>query len=159
VGFDGSADSRAGLRAAFVAAARTGSPVRVVTTCEVGDLRSDMYAVTGPVKEEAAGQLRSVVDTAVAEVRAEVAADVERVPPISTEVVEGPPSDLLVAASEGAELLVVASRGHGALRGLLLGSVALRCVVHGRCPVMVVHPPRHLAHEPATDEHPAEVSN
>jgi nucleotide-binding universal stress UspA family protein len=157
VGFDGSADSRAALRAAIVEAARTGSPVRVVTTYEVGNMWSDMYAVDGPVGEEAAAQVRSVVDTAVAEVRAEVAADVERVPPISTEVVEGPPSDLLVEASEGAELLVVAGRGQGALRGLLLGSVALRCVVHGRCPVRVIHPPRQLAHEPAPEEHPAAV--
>ncbi|MFC7572212.1 universal stress protein [Klenkia terrae] len=37
-------------------------------------------------------------------------------------------------------MLVVASRGHGELRGLVLGSVALYCVRHAPCPVLVVRP-------------------
>ena len=40
--------------------------------------------------------------------------------------------------AEGAELLVVGGRGHGAVRELLLGSIALHCVLHAPCPVMVV---------------------
>jgi nucleotide-binding universal stress UspA family protein len=158
VGVDGSVDSRAALHAAIVEAARTGSPVRVVAAYEVGNIWSDMYAVTAPTKQRLAAELERIVDSEVAGVREEIPAEVAaRVPAITTEAVEGPPSDLLVAASEDAELLVVASRGHGALRGLLLGSVALRCVVHGRCPVLVVRTPRHTASEPAGESHPATV--
>ena len=158
VGVDGSVDSRAALHTAIVEAARTASPVRVVAAYEVGSIWSDMYAVTAPTKQRLAAELQRNLDSEVAGVREEIPAEVAaRVPAITTEAVEGPPSDLLVAASEGAELLVVASRGHGALRGLLLGSVALRCVVHGRCPVLVVRPPRHTAAEPAGESYPATV--
>jgi nucleotide-binding universal stress UspA family protein len=36
--------------------------------------------------------------------------------------------------------VVVGSRGRGAVRSVALGSVALHCVSHARCPVVVVHP-------------------
>jgi nucleotide-binding universal stress UspA family protein len=48
---------------------------------------------------------------------------------------------VLVSAADSAQLLVVGSRGQGAIRGLLLGSVALGCVVHAPGPVLVVPPP------------------
>jgi nucleotide-binding universal stress UspA family protein len=54
---------------------------------------------------------------------------------------------LTEADRRGAELYVVAAcpgmlpwDGRGAVRSALLGSVALHCVTHARCPVMVVHP-------------------
>jgi nucleotide-binding universal stress UspA family protein len=156
VGVDGSAESLAALRTAIDEAAWTGAPVRVLAAYEVGNLWSDMYAVTGPEKQRAHDALQERVTGAVAEVRAALPAEVAaRVPAVTPEVWEGPASDVLVAASEGAELLVVGSRGHGALRGLLLGSVALRCVVHGRCPVLVVHPRRRAVPEPASEPRPA----
>ncbi|MET0764641.1 MAG: universal stress protein, partial [Blastococcus sp.] len=37
-------------------------------------------------------------------------------------------------------LLVVGSRSRNQLRGVVLGSVALHCVMHAPCPVLVVHP-------------------
>jgi hypothetical protein len=37
-------------------------------------------------------------------------------------------------------MLVVGSRGRGAIRGVLLGSVALHCAMHAPGPVMLVHP-------------------
>jgi nucleotide-binding universal stress UspA family protein len=46
---------------------------------------------------------------------------------------------VLVERSTGAALLVVGSRSRHRLSGMLLGSVALHCVVHAACPVMVVH--------------------
>jgi nucleotide-binding universal stress UspA family protein len=47
---------------------------------------------------------------------------------------------VLTERSAGAALLVVGSRRRNRLPGMLLGSVALHCVVHAQCPVMVVHP-------------------
>ena len=61
-------------------------------------------------------------------------------PHVRTEVMRGAAADLLVEVAGEADLLVVGSRGRGALRGLLLGSVALHCVLHAACPVLVVHP-------------------
>jgi nucleotide-binding universal stress UspA family protein len=55
-------------------------------------------------------------------------------------VVEGPAGDVLVARARSAELLVVGSHGRGALRGLLLGSVALHRAVYATTPVLVVRP-------------------
>lgn len=149
VGVDGSAESFGALRVAVDEAARRGTTVRVVAAWEVGNMWSDMYALTGPEKNAVRTRLQQSVDAAVADAREEFSAAVDRgTPEITTDVVEGAPSDLLLTAAEGAELLVVGSRGHGAIRGLLLGSVALRCVVHAPCPVLVVPPPRRSAPAP-----------
>jgi nucleotide-binding universal stress UspA family protein len=51
----------------------------------------------------------------------------------------GPAAQALLDHAEGADLLVVGSRGRGAVRSALLVSVALRCVAHAPCPVLVVH--------------------
>ena len=59
---------------------------------------------------------------------------------VSVLAAEGPAAAVLTERSEGAALLVVGTRSRRRLPGMLLGSVALHCVVHGRCPVMVVHP-------------------
>lgn len=151
VGVDGSAESSGALRVAVDEAARLGTTVRVVAAWEVGDMWSDMYALTGPEKNAVRTRLEQAVAAAVADAGDEFSAGTgSEPPPMTTDVVEGAPSDLLLTAAEGAQLLVVGSRGQGAIRGLLLGSVALRCVVHAPCPVLVVPPPRRLA--PAPDE-------
>ena len=72
-------------------------------------------------------------------------------PTVRVEVAEGRAADVLVDRAAGADLLVVGSRGHGALRGLLLGSVALSCAMHSRVPVLVVHPQRDRA-EPRSEQ-------
>jgi nucleotide-binding universal stress UspA family protein len=51
------------------------------------------------------------------------------------------PASALIEASDGADLLVVGSRGLGGFRGLLLGSVGHQCVLHARCPVVIIRPP------------------
>ena len=50
----------------------------------------------------------------------------------------GGAAETLVQRAESADLLVVGSRSRSRLRGMVLGSVALHCVVHPPCPVMVV---------------------
>src|SRR5215207_7327075 len=97
---------------------------------------SDAYQVLVPPPE----QLRE--DAARG---AEAMADAARMPGgpvVRTEAAEGAAGDVLVRAAKGADLLVVGSRGRGALRGILLGSVALHCVLHAPSPVLVVHPDR-----------------
>lgn len=59
---------------------------------------------------------------------------------VSVLAAEGPAGAVLAERSAGAALLVVGSRSRSRLPGMLLGSVALHCVVHAQCPVMVVHP-------------------
>ena len=145
VGVDGSSESFGALRVAIDEAVLRGTTVRVVAAWEVGTMWSDMHSLTGPEKSRVRTRLEEAVASAVADAREESAAAHTEPPPLTTDVVEGPPSDVLVTAAEGAELLVVGSRGHGAIRGLLLGSVALRCVVHAPCPVLVVPPPRRAA--------------
>lgn len=54
-----------------------------------------------------------------------------------------PAAAALIERSAGADLLVVGSRGRGEVRGLLMGSVSLHCVLHAHCPVTVVRPDRH----------------
>jgi nucleotide-binding universal stress UspA family protein len=58
--------------------------------------------------------------------------------PVRTLAADGPAGAVLVERSAGAALLVVGSRNR--LPGMLLGSVALHCVVHAPCPVLVVRP-------------------
>lgn len=53
----------------------------------------------------------------------------------------GFPSQALVERSTSADLLVVGNRGLGGFKGMLLGSVSLRCVSHAACPVVVVRSP------------------
>jgi len=59
--------------------------------------------------------------------------------------VPGHPVNALIDAAAEAQLLVVGSRGFGGIGGLLLGSVSLRVLHHGGCPVAVVHPHHHDA--------------
>jgi nucleotide-binding universal stress UspA family protein len=64
-------------------------------------------------------------------------------------VTTAPAPQALVDRSAEADLLVVGSRGHGGVRGLVLGSVSMQCMLQAHCPVIVVRPqpqptePRH----------------
>ena len=57
---------------------------------------------------------------------------------IRSTVVQGHPAQVLDERSDHAELLVLGCRGHGDLTGMILGSVSEYCVVHARCPVLVI---------------------
>ena len=154
VGFDGSPTARSALAAAVEEAARTGADLRVVATYVLTDYWVDLSSVVVPSREEVRDDLRARVDEAVDAVLADRPTDAA-VPRVDVDVVEGAASDVLVDRARDATLLVVGGRGRGALRGLLVGSVALHCVMHAPCPVLVVHPaarrtaPASLAPAPA----------
>jgi nucleotide-binding universal stress UspA family protein len=59
---------------------------------------------------------------------------------VEVSVEAGPAEEVLVRKAADAELLVVGSRSRSILQGVVLGSVALHCVVHAPCPVLVVRP-------------------
>ena len=152
VGVDGSSASRAALVAAVDEAARLGARVAVVTTYQMADHWANLSTVVMPTEDEVRWELQRGAEAMVDEVLAERrAAHGEDVPDVAVVVTEGPAADVLVRWGADAEVLVVGSRGHGEFRGLLLGSVALTCVMRGSGPVMVVHPQGDRAGVPAAE--------
>jgi nucleotide-binding universal stress UspA family protein len=139
VGIDGSDPSRAALVAAVDEAGRRGAEVVAVAAYDLGDWRDLPTVVLPSVEELRAGVLRGAEEM-VREVLAGSGRPGMPTPHVRTEVMRGAAADLLVEVAGEADLLVVGSRGRGALRGLLLGSVALHCVLHAASPVLVVHP-------------------
>ena len=138
VGLDGSQPSRAALSAAVDEAAGLGVDVVAVVAHERPNHWSDLYAVPASVTTEVHERALSRGEHLVADVLGAGAA--EKPPAVRVLATEGPAGNVLVEQAEGASLLVVGSRGASRLAGLALGSVALHCLVHARCPVMVVRP-------------------
>jgi nucleotide-binding universal stress UspA family protein len=132
VGLDGSDTSRLALVQAVAEADRLDAELVAVVAYEQPDYWSEVYSMITPSTE----QLRAVAAAGAQEVVDDELAG--RGADVRVLAVEGAPGDVLARQSEGAQLLVVGSRGRGELRGLLLGSVALHCVLHAPCPVMVV---------------------
>jgi nucleotide-binding universal stress UspA family protein len=143
VGVDGSGSSGAALAMALDEAVRMGAEVQVVATFVEADCWTDLNGIVVPATEEMRSELeqrtRRLVDDVLGE-RRDRGKWSELV--VQTEVVEGSAAEVLVDRARSADLLVVGSRGRGAFRGLLLGSVALRCAMHAPCPVLVVRPLR-----------------
>jgi nucleotide-binding universal stress UspA family protein len=144
VGIDGSEGSRAALVWALTEAARRGSELVAVSAFPVDFYWTDAYLLDphriDAVRADTETRARTMVD----EVRRDPA--VICLPgaaglPVRTVVVGGAPAEHLVQSADDAGLLVVGSRGRSGVRSTLLGSVALHCVTHARCPVVVVHPP------------------
>ncbi|GAA4733962.1 universal stress protein [Modestobacter marinus] len=141
VGIDGSAASRAALLAGVAEAARLGTDVVAVTTYQMADHWMALSTVVVPTAEEVRWDLQRGGEAMLEDVLEEHrTGSGGRSPDARVVVAEGAPADILGQWAAGAALLVVGSRGHGALRGLLLGSVALACAMHASGAVMVVHP-------------------
>jgi nucleotide-binding universal stress UspA family protein len=138
VGLDGSEPSRAALSTAADQAAGLGVDVVAVVAHERPNHWSDLYAVPAPATAEIHERALGRGEQLVADVLGAGAA--EKQPAVRILAKDGPAGNVLVEQAEGASLLVVGSRGASRLAGLALGSVALHCVVHARCPVMVVRP-------------------
>jgi nucleotide-binding universal stress UspA family protein len=133
VGIDDDSVSRAALTEAVQYARGLGARVEAVLVCQPVTYWSD--AVPAPPVGETLEAAQGRADRIVAGVLGPgTHSDVE------VRVETGTPGDVLVRTAEGAGLLVVGSRSRSRLAGLVLGSVALHCVVHASCPVMVVRP-------------------
>jgi len=136
VGIDDTPVSHAALAEAVQHARLLGADVEAVLVCQPVTYWSDIAVPAPPV----GGSLEA------AQHRAEdiVAAVLGPGPHPDVQVVAetGAPGDVLVRRATGAGLLVIGSRSRSRLAGLLLGSVALHCVVHAPCPVLVVRPQR-----------------
>jgi nucleotide-binding universal stress UspA family protein len=86
------------------------------------------------IDSAARASVDDLVDTALAEMD-------EHPPEVQRTVLPGGPSVTLVEVSEDADMLVVGSHGRSGLSRLMLGSVAMACVNHASCPVVVVRSP------------------
>lgn len=148
VGVDGSPAGRAGLAAAVEEAARLHAGLDVVACFEFDPYWASLYPDVVPSADEVRAEVtRKAQEQVTAVLTARPAG--APVPRVHVEVVRGAPSDVLLERAREADLLVVGSRGHGTVRPALLGSVALHCVMHATCPVLVVHPEHSVAPEAA----------
>ncbi|MEU2348704.1 universal stress protein [Modestobacter sp. NPDC049651] len=149
VGVDGSARGRVALAAAVEQARRMRVAVEVVAAVQPVE-EWNGFALLPPL-EEAMAEARATTRAAVDELAAAADGDL---PHVTVDVEKGAPAEVLLRRAADASLLVVGSRGGGPIRGMLLGSVALHCVVGATGPVLVVHPGQlrelHLEEEPPT---------
>ena len=88
----------------------------------------------GAIDAAARASVDELVDAALAEMDS-------RPPEVQSTILPGGPATTLVEVSEGADMLVVGSHGRSGLSRLMLGSVAMACVNHATCPVVVVRAP------------------
>ena len=136
VGLEDSDHARAALVTAAEEAARTGARVEAVVAYEAPNYWSDLATVMGPATGETREQALRRGQAIVSDV---LGPDPQLLGTVRVVAVEGSPGEALVRQARNASLLVVGSRSRSRLRGMVLGSVALHCVVHASCPVMVVH--------------------
>jgi nucleotide-binding universal stress UspA family protein len=133
VGVDGSPGSIAALAWARRESTIRGCTLRLVSAWTYPYLA----ALPGPERpwtpEELRSEARDTAEQALAAIG--VAADD---PAVQIRVAQGSASHVLTDASEDADLLVVGARGLGPIRGAVMGSVTLHCLVHAACPVVVV---------------------
>jgi nucleotide-binding universal stress UspA family protein len=135
VGYDGSAQSAAGVAWAAGEAARRGKRLSVLYVVDYG-----RFAVAGggSVGTSWAAYLadepsKRLVDEGV-DLARRAAPEVQA----TGEVVVGRPVGALIEASATADLLVVGARGLSELSNLAIGSVAASLAAHAHCPVVIV---------------------
>ena len=137
VGVDGTTESRPALQYALEDAARRGAAVRVVAVFPsveywAGEWGVSAQQATTDLAADLRERTRTMLD-AVLGGRTELAAV-----PVEVRAIPGRAAQVLVEQSRAADLLVVGHRGRSEFANVLLGSVALRCVLHAECPVTVV---------------------
>ena len=140
VGVDGSSESGAALKYAVAEANRRGARLRVVSTYfpeySVHGRTQPVTASESAVEVDLEKETRRMVEDALA-------GDAPQ-PPVEIVVAAGPAAGVLIDRSGEVDVLVLGHRGRGGFASMLLGSVSLQCVLHARCPVIVVRPSGHL---------------
>ncbi len=141
VGLDGSASDEGTLSYAFAAAARRGAALDAVTVLPT-DLSwaATTFALDTPTEEDTRAEVARHTALLMEDVQRDLAPAATAAVPVRIRVLSGHPAAVLIGESEQADLLVVGRRGRSPVRSALLGSVALHCATHARCPVVVVHP-------------------
>jgi nucleotide-binding universal stress UspA family protein len=134
VGYDGSDVSRLAVDWAADEAERTGAPLRIVHTYQLGWPAGAYYRATAEEAEAARGSAEQLAAAAATAVRARGTG----VDAVATVVHAAPATTLLDFGHSGARLLVVGSRGAGGIANLLLGSVSQQVATHARVPVAVI---------------------
>ena len=137
VGVDDSEQAAAALRWALAEGALRGATVEVVHAWSP-PLSALPFGATLviPVDEAAIDSAaRASVDDLVDQALAEMD---ERPPEVLRTILPGGPATTLVEVSEDADMLVVGSHGRSGLSRLMLGSVAMACVNHAACPVVII---------------------
>jgi nucleotide-binding universal stress UspA family protein len=136
VGVDGSPESGAALKYAVAEANRRGARLRVVSTY------FPEYSVHGRTQPVNASETAVEVDLEKETTRMveEAVAGEAQQPPVEIVVAAGPAAGVLIDRSGEVDVLVLGHRGRGGFASMLLGSVSLQCVLHARCPVIVVRP-------------------
>jgi len=88
------------------------------------------------------GEIDAVARASVDELVDGALAELDEPPPeVLRTILPGGAALTLVEVAESADLLVVGSHGRTGLSRLVLGSVAMACVQHAPCPVVVVRAP------------------
>jgi nucleotide-binding universal stress UspA family protein len=93
-----------------------------------------LRANEGEIDALARASVDELVDSALAEMD-------QQPPEVLRTILPGAPALTLVEVAESADLLVVGSHGRTGLSRLVIGSVAMACVQHAPCPVVVVRTP------------------
>jgi nucleotide-binding universal stress UspA family protein len=141
VGVDDSEQAAAALRWALAEGAMRGAVVEVVHAWQppVSALPFGATLVI-PVDDAA---IDEAARTAVDEMVERALAGLDATPPeVLRTVLPGGPAATLVDVSEGADMLVVGSHGRSGLSRLVLGSVAMACVNHATCPIVIIRVPQ-----------------
>jgi nucleotide-binding universal stress UspA family protein len=136
VGVDGSAQSAAALEYAVAEADRRGARLQVVSTFfpeySAQGRTHPLTVSEAPLEVDLEKEARAMVEEALAGNASP--------PPVEIVVAAGPAAGVLIERSGEVDVLVLGHRGRGGFASMLLGSVSLQCVLHARCPVIVVRP-------------------
>lgn len=137
VGVDDSEQAAAALRWALAEGALRGATVEVVHSWSP-PLSALPFGATlvipvdeAAIDSAARASVDELVDAALAEMD-------QRPPEVLRTILPGGPATTLVEVSEDADMLVVGSHGRSGLSRLMLGSVAMACVNHAACPVVII---------------------
>jgi nucleotide-binding universal stress UspA family protein len=137
VGYDGSDGAKLALRVAAEEAEAHGVGLTILAVWRPAPVNAAAVAFTTSPDSNFSAELAEAMLSVLEEAKALVH---EYAPALPTEtlLVEGHAADELIRASRAATMLVVGQRGHGAVAELILGSVSHQCVLHSKCPVLVI---------------------